>query len=294
MKNKNLWVGIILILLGTFWMLENLGFITWSLWEGIFDLWPLILIVIGINMIFKHKAIVSIITWVLFFLALVVYGFLQQQKDHALLQAIAGGNIQIEKREGAEAARLDLDFGGGNLDIGASEAFLVDAHVSNPYVKHRVDFHEGGKKAEVQFKETNHKFIKINESDDYQFGLDESLVWRLDIDMGAVDGTIDLSQLKIDEVDIDAGAGNLELIFGEAIEKADVKIDMGASHIDLTIPEKIGARIRLDSAIKDSNLENLRWNYDQGYYQSPNYQDANQKIDIDIDMGAGSLNVILK
>ena len=58
--------GLILVFIGIFWLLTNFGIITWSLFGVMFRLWPLILIVIGINVIFRDRVWVSYITWGLF------------------------------------------------------------------------------------------------------------------------------------------------------------------------------------------------------------------------------------
>jgi hypothetical protein len=289
-KSKNIGAGVILILLGIFWMLENLGFITWSLWDGINDLWPLIFVIVGVNLIFKKNAFLPMATWILFFLILIGYGFFQSQRV-GQLAPILGGNVQIVNETNANRGVLDLDFGAGNVFTGNTKEFLVDANVPNGYIQNKVSRHDGGKTVEVQFKEKSHRFVNLRKNMDYHFQLSEDMVWDIDIDMGAADGTLDFSQLNVNDVDVDGGAMDLELVFGNKSEHTNVKIDAGASDIDITIPETVGVKVKFEGAFKDSNLKELGWNYQQGYYQSPNYDDTQRKIDIDMDMGAGSLNV---
>jgi hypothetical protein len=289
-KNKNIGPGIILILLGIFWMLENLGFITWSLWDGINDLWPLIFVVIGLNLLFKKNTFLPMITWILFFLVVIGYGFFQGQRIEQL-ETVNGGNVRIANESGANRGRLDLDLGGGSIYIGNTKEFLVDASIPNPYVKNKVNRQDGGKRVDVQFEEQSNKFIKLGKNMNYQFNLNDEIVWDLDIDMGATSGTIDLSQLNVRDIDLDAGAADVKLIFGDKIETVNVKIDTGASSIDLSIPEAVGTKVKLDGALKSSNLKNLGWKYEQGVYQSSNYDSAQKKINVDLDMGAGSLDV---
>ncbi|MDF2547961.1 MAG: hypothetical protein K0R93_2859 [Anaerosolibacter sp.] len=289
-KNKNIGAGIILILLGIFWMLENLGFITWSLWDGINDLWPLVFVIIGVNIIFKKNAFVPMITWILFFLILIGYGFFQGQRL-GQLSPINGGNVQITKETGASRGVLDLDFGAGNVFIGNTKEFLVDANVPNAYIQNKVSHRDGGKTVDVQFKEKKHRFIIQRKDRDYHFRLNEDMLWDIDMDMGAANGTVDFSQLNVKDIDIDAGAVDLELVFGNIIEMANVKIDAGAANINMTIPDTVGVKVKLDGALKDSNLKELGWNNQEGVYLSPNYEDAEKKINIDMDMGAGSLDV---
>lgn len=72
--------GLILILIGIFWTMSNFRIITWSIFDVMFKLWPLILIVIGINIIFRDKKMISYITWGLFLIIIILFGFYQQYK----------------------------------------------------------------------------------------------------------------------------------------------------------------------------------------------------------------------
>ncbi|MBB6217098.1 putative membrane protein [Anaerosolibacter carboniphilus] len=103
MKNKNIGAGVILILLGIFWMMENLGFITWSLWDGINDLWPLVFVVVGLNLIFKKNTFLPMVTWILFFLVLIGYGFFQGQRI-GQLENQNGQNVRIANEPGTKVS----------------------------------------------------------------------------------------------------------------------------------------------------------------------------------------------
>ncbi len=293
MKNKNIGPGIVLILLGIFWMLENLGFITWSLWDGISDLWPLVFVGIGINLIFKKNSFLPIATWILFFIVVIGYGFYQGQRV-GQMETIYDGNVRIINESGANRGRLELDLGGGSIYIGDTKEFLVDANIPNPYVKNKVSRQDGGKHVDVQFKEQSNKFMKLGKDMNYQFNLNDEILWDLDIDMGAANGTIDLSQLSIRDVELDAGAADVKVIFGDKIETVNVKIDTGAASISLSIPEEVGAKVKMEGALKSSNLKDLGWHYQHDYYQSPNYDSAQKKVNVDLDMGAGSLDVDIR
>jgi hypothetical protein len=65
MKKEGLGLGIFFILLGSLWLLGNLGFINFSIYDlgmyirRILELWPLILIVIGTNMVTDNRFIRS-------------------------------------------------------------------------------------------------------------------------------------------------------------------------------------------------------------------------------------------
>lgn len=72
MKRRNLFLGVFLIFLGIFFLLNNLNIIDFSIWSAIFDLWPLFLVMLGIHLI-STKQSVTIISWALFFLIIIIY-----------------------------------------------------------------------------------------------------------------------------------------------------------------------------------------------------------------------------
>lgn len=55
MNNRRLIGGIILIILGILFLLTNLGYIGFDVLLGIFDLWPLLLVVAGVNILFNKN-----------------------------------------------------------------------------------------------------------------------------------------------------------------------------------------------------------------------------------------------
>ncbi|HBM75485.1 MAG TPA: hypothetical protein DD429_08030 [Clostridiaceae bacterium] len=80
MRNENMGFGIFLIIIGAVLLLTELNVISLSissLMSTFFKFWPLILIVIGINIIFHGNRVVSTITWLAFVVVLIlldVYG----------------------------------------------------------------------------------------------------------------------------------------------------------------------------------------------------------------------------
>jgi lia operon protein LiaF len=54
-KERRVFGGLFLILLGTVFLLNNLGLISWDIWWAFLEFWPLLLIAIGFRLIFRHN-----------------------------------------------------------------------------------------------------------------------------------------------------------------------------------------------------------------------------------------------
>ena len=86
MNKTDMTPGIIFIGLGAFFLLRNLGFIDYWTMNHLIRLWPLILIVIGINTIFQKYPFVAFITWSLFFAIIILSGLFYNQATDLLHQ----------------------------------------------------------------------------------------------------------------------------------------------------------------------------------------------------------------
>lgn len=49
------WGGIVLIILGLIFLLQTLGFVSRDIWNEIFKFWPVILILVGLNIVLNSR-----------------------------------------------------------------------------------------------------------------------------------------------------------------------------------------------------------------------------------------------
>lgn len=71
MKTGRFTLAFILFLSGVLLLLENFGLIRHIFWSSIIRYWPVILIILGLEMLLERKFI-----WILFFLLLFLIGFI--------------------------------------------------------------------------------------------------------------------------------------------------------------------------------------------------------------------------
>lgn len=295
MKSNGQVGGLLLILIGAFWLLTNYGVINWSIFNVIFHLWPLILIVIGINIIFKSKSLIRYITWGLFFIIIILFGFYNQYNFESDLVLGSNSDVSIENRSETTSGKLDLKIGGGNIDIRSTKDKLIKARIPKSRIQKKVKFSNDNTKADIDIEQQSEHISFGSKKDyDYDLELNESLLWNLDIDTGAVNGTMDFTNLKVEKLDIDMGVSNLNLLFGDKQEKTKVDIDGGIANLEITIPENLGVRIEIDGGLKNTNINKLGWRKTGGQYISPNYDEAKKKLEIDVDTGIGKLDVRVK
>lgn len=101
-----------------------------------------------------------------------------------------------------------------------------------------------------------------------------------------------LGNLNARRIELDAGVGDITLDFAGAWERdADVAVDMGLGSLELRFPETLGVRLTKDSFLLKLDAPELV-KRGESYY-SPNWDEAERRVDVDVDAALGKLTVTL-
>lgn len=288
MDNKSLTKGIILIVLGLILLLGNLGYISFDILFNIFDLWPLLLVIAGINILFNKKPIINIIAWVVFFIILIVYGGIYGGRN--IRSSHVGFNTSFTKPVETSHGQFALHTGAAQIDIDSGDRELLKVNGHGNKLDYSHTFRNNNELAIFNFTNKNDKsMIFNNRTSKYNFELNENIIWDLGLDLGAISGTLNFEDIPVKNVDLNIGAGNLQIILGEKHNKTNFKIDGGVSNLKIAVPRDAGIRIRLDGALNKIDLDELGLTRTEDYYISPNYEEKDTKLDFHINMGLGKV-----
>ncbi len=259
-RRGNLFWGSVLIILAGLLLLKQMGVIVGDIF-GYF--WPLLIIAFGV--------------WL-------IVGFFARN------QPVEGEQVSIPL-EGAASAYVKLDHGAGRLTLrsGAGSGEIVNGTFGNglSYKSHV----EGGR-MEVKLRTSQQAWAWWpGESLDWDIRLNRDIPLSLKIDSGASASILDLSDLKVTDVDIDTGASSTERTLPANAGNTHVDIDTGASSLKVNIPSGVAASIRVKSGIASVNVNPRFSRLDGGLYQSTDYSTAANRVDMTIDAGVGSIEV---
>ncbi|GAB6154945.1 DUF5668 domain-containing protein [Desulfosporosinus burensis] len=301
--------GLLLIVLGLIFFLLNYGVLSWNLWVHVVDLWPLILILAGIGLFFNRRIPFSTVLLV-FLLSMVGYSLVVGDKPGTMpwnrtFHSVSDGTgtIDVPLPSDVKKAQVNLKLGGAQvhvkgLDSGNAEAKLM----SGTYKWVSRDSDSGPNASAVQIKQSGDTITATLSSlssggkgernlSDIALNLSPKVHYDLDIKAGAINGVIDLSQLKVDNLKIGTGASNFELQFGETGIATHGKIDSGASKLTLVVPESVGLQIRLNGVATSTDFMGSGLLLEDKKWLSPNYSEAKTKIDLEISTAAGSVRL---
>lgn len=294
-SNKAVGFGVFLITIGIIWVLVTTGVISWSIFNALIVLWPLILVLIGVNIIFRSNEIIKAAAWILFLAVLVSYGYFYgggRIKHEGMTEA---KNVSIEKIADIQKGKLKIKLGGTSLTLDSDTSKLLEAEIRDPEVIYSENTQNGI--SEITFSKKVYNITSFNtevNSRINKFHLNNQITWDIDMDTGAVDGDFDLTGLVVDKIKLDTGAANMNIKLGGKSQHQDIEINAGASKIEFTVPSNAGIRVKMDGALNSTNLDGPDWEKKNGYNYSKGYDQAEVKIDMDVDMGVGRFTVNFK
>ena len=262
MRTGSLFWGSILILIGGLLLLDNLGLLPVDLW-GIF--WPSLIILIGLWTL-----------WGVFFRR-------RPETEHANIPLDGAGRAHVRIHHGAGRLRVHAGAGAGDLAEGDFGGGLD------------VDTRRDGDTLSVRMRVPQQVWFPFSwgpgSSLDWDFGLSRDLPLNLEFETGANDSRIDLSELQVTDLRLSSGASSTELTFPARAGLTRAKISTGAASVRVRLPEGVAARIRAGGGLASITVDTARFPHSGAYYQSPDYDAAENKVDLDVETGVGSVDI---
>lgn len=259
--------GVILILIGGLLLLYNLGYLAVNVWVLI---WPLFLIVLG-----------------LWFLWGVVFGRRGVEAEEAVIPLEGAGRAHLRIRHGAGRLKIDAGAGpdelvtgtfGGGLDYRArrrEDLLDVDMRVPADVFPHfwmPWDWFAGG-------------------GLDWSLGLNSEIPFSLDLETGAVEMRLNLADLRVTDLRVKTGASATYLTLPASAGHTQTRIEAGAASVVVLVPDGVAARIHVQGALAGINVDKSRFPRMGKIYQSPDYDTAPNKADIEVEAGVGSIEI---
>jgi N-terminal domain of toast_rack, DUF2154 len=123
----------------------------------------------------------------------------------------------------------------------------------------------------------------------WELQLNQATPMRLTVGTGAGEGTIDLAQLHVTDLDLEIGVGNITLTLPH---QAPVQANISGGVGNTTIIIPAGAAVRLESSTGLGNVTYPDTYRQQGQvYVSPDFDTAADRIDLNVSGGVGNITI---
>lgn len=305
MENK-LTSGIWFVFIGLVLLLHNLDIIYFNFWATI-KYWPLLIIIVGINLIAQNKAYANYIKIGanVLFLGWILYVGMTAAKTDWSEQLFNGKNINVGNIDDSEPlsntvhtpfdptmeeSTLEFNGGAGKFEMKVGEkANLVSAKAKTDDMGMNIKTtqEENKQKVVINAKPAS----KSKRSNTVLINLHPDILWNLNLNYGAANINNDLSTLKFRNLEINMGASNMDLTLGSPrIGISKIDIATGASKIHFRIPKDAAVKVEYISILSKNSFEGFETN-ESGVAKTANYDEAENKFDIELEGAANNFTI---
>lgn len=267
MRKSTLFWAVILILVGLLLLLSNLGLLDVDIWSLI---WPLLLIAFGLSILWG-----------------VLFGGPSVETEEVAIPLEGASQARVRVKHGAGRLRVDASAGQDNLISGTFGGGL----------EHRE--RRDGDTLNVEMRLSGRAFPDIffpwmwgpGSMLDWTFGLNGRVPLSLQVEAGAGEARLDLTELQVTDLRLQTGASSTSLTLPANAGHTRAKIEAGAASVTVRVPPDVAARIRAEGGLASINVDRNRFPREGGLYRSPDYDTAANKVDLHIEAGVGSIDV---
>jgi len=327
MKNDKLIPGLILVLIGAAILLNNFGYLHFH-WYNIFHLWPIFLVIAGVNLVFANNksiwATILKVGVVVVGFGLVLfgdfgnrYGFWphysysyhngdsddndnnndsdddddNDDNDKGPVKVTGSGVFNEPYKADIKVARLNISGGGTTYNLSDTTNQLFNAVTMDTHGWYDFTHRMEDSVYVLDFHmKDHHGFNFDSDKNQATMRLNPNPEWQIYVETGATKLDFDLSKFKIRELKLHGGAASFNVKLGEPLALTNVDISTGVSGVDISIPQNAACSVETDSGLSDNHFEGFSKTGDNNY-ETPGFNAARNKIHIHISGGLSDFKV---
>ncbi len=280
--------GLILVALGVIFLLQNLEVLGWGVWGTLWRFWPVVLLLIGLNIILRgHSPWLMLGITVVVLIGVIAAAVLMERSRPPAVAASFSQPLQ-----GITGASAEINFGAGELLIGSLPAGSPSLVEGSGYPEVKQDFRLQGSKGVLNLSVQGSGFwtfggrgLKLEAS------FSPAVPLELTVKTGASDAQVDLTNLQVRRLEVDVGASRLSLLLPAKAGTTEAEVKAGAAQVSVTIPQGVAARITAETAVGSLNVDTSRFLKVGNRYESPGFATATNRVDLTVKSGVASIDI---
>ena len=293
----------LLVVVGIVLLLNNLGVLAWSVWTAIGQLWPALLILLGIDLLIGRRS-----SWVgaavpgLAFIG--ILGFAIWITVHAPASAapflVAETQDTSVPLSAATSGQVTIQFGAGMLNVGALPAGSTDLVQATATLPDNMRLTE---QSTVRGNTVDATINTTGSGNGWPFRafggpnnltMKAQLAQRIPLDVraevGAGQADFNLSDLQVTQFTLNNGAGQATVQFPTRAGQTIADIHSGAGQITLDVPAGVGAYIHGGNGLVSFHVSDRYQKVPDGY-QTSDFASAANRVDVTLHVGIGEVDV---
>ena len=295
---RGLFWPLLLITIGLVFLLVNFGFIPGVTALSLLHLWPLILVLAGIDIAIGRR-------WPLAALgidvAVIALGLALLATQPTFVggpffvigDAAGGGERDVSvARQSATSVSLSFNGGAGRFRFGGGSAELVEAHSNyDDLIIRRANFDSGGDHADVRIDQNTRRSGAPSGTPDVETRIASNVPTTLSVNGGAGEFTVDLRDVTVSSADLNVGAASLILTLPKPTGMVTIDVNAGASSIVIEVPDGVEAQVTTKGALLTLRSSNPRATASGNTAQTSGYDSATARVTVRVTAGVSSITI---
>ncbi|MEO8632437.1 MAG: DUF5668 domain-containing protein [Chloroflexota bacterium] len=287
---------LILITIGLVFLLVNFGLIPGVTALSLLTLWPLLLILAGVDIAIGRRWPVAALGIDVGVIALGLVLLATQPSFiggpvFSFGDAPGGERDVAVARQSATSLSLDINGGAGRFRVSGGSTTLVEAHSANDDLRlRRAEFERSGQQADVRIDQSGNRNVS-GAAIDVEVCFASDIPTDLTIDGGAGEFFVDLSGVTVTSVEMNVGAASLTLTLPKPTAAVGIEVNAGASSIVIEVPEGVEARVTMNGALLSLRSTNSRVVASNNSAETAGYGSATARVTVKVTAGASSVTI---
>jgi hypothetical protein len=300
MSYRKIFWGALLVILGIVLILKNLGVLVFT-WYSVWHLWPVILILWGLSLLPVRDLYKVIASLAVLLIGLVLFFQADRNEEYDFhwdsdwdneenISGMDKQNLSLPYDSTLRTALLQFDAAAGKFTLSDTCSDLIKFEKRGIVGNYAMEIENTGDSATINIDMHTEGNIHTKRGNKVDMMLNTRPYWNFDLNVGAAEVILDLTQYKVSSLDIDGGACSLDLKLGSLQSNTNMNIETGASSITLKIPKEAGCEVNTHSFLTENDLEGFT-KTEKNTHQTENYKTAAQKIHIEMNAAVSSLKI---
>lgn len=295
MNVSKLFWGVAILLLGVIFLGVNIGLLPAGIWETLWQFWPLLLVFWGIAILFSRGEKGGWFIAIISILIIALVGTYIWWNSDSISHNRETKIISEELSSGTQEARIIVRYGAAELKIKGGSDKMVSGQIDSYSLPDIVREEKDGKPEITidQLVRGPRLWGDRGKNNLLDLMLSSQVSYDIALNTGASKMNLDLSNVRLGNLDIDCGASSGDITIGRKQAKSKVTIDSGASSFVIKIPKDYGIRVKNESGLTSTNFSDIGLEKIDDYYKNTSYDATQNQVDLGLHTGASSVKLEL-
>lgn len=285
--------AVVLVFLGLAVLIYNFKLTPAGFWGVLWRFWPILLILIGLKTLIgsgRSLLVAGITAFTMFaVLGLSLYISWSKATEKPTITSISEGLGSFSR------AKVEIDFGAGDLKLDgiAGAGYLMEATAEHRGSSTGIskEFTQVSGTGQLKLTMASEARRLLGEKKDkWQLHFSRDIPLDINFKSGLSDLDLDLSLLRLENLNLDIGASKLHLkLPASGISKVTIK--SGMADLEITIPNGKAARIKVQGGFSASDIDEKRFPHVDEYYISPDFSSSSNRVELDIGSGLSRIKI---